>query len=186
MTNKEVIEILKPLTGYSVDKNGIGTFPMVSTPLQAEALTLAIEALENQVLTKNNQDSNQDDLIDNAPTVSLQDIYQEGHYDGHLDGYTKAINMETYRRCGMSDLISRAALKKAICEKGIKGYDEYNQGLAAALDLIDLAPPVDIQTAVMELYKRYQPRLATNVYEFGVELQELLGRYERIEKGGAE
>lgn len=34
------------------------------------------------------------DLIDNAPTVSLQDIYQEGHYDGHLEGYTKAINEE--------------------------------------------------------------------------------------------
>lgn len=45
MTNKEAIEILKPLTGYNVDKNGIGTFPMVSTPLQAEALDLAIKAL---------------------------------------------------------------------------------------------------------------------------------------------
>jgi hypothetical protein len=44
-------------------------------------------------------------------------------------------------------------------------------------DLIDNAPTVDIQTAVMELYRRYQPRLATNVYEFGVELHELLGRY---------
>ena len=32
------------------------------------------------------------ELIDNAPTVSLQDIYQEGYYDGHLEGYTKAIN----------------------------------------------------------------------------------------------
>lgn len=32
--------------------------------------------------------------IDNAPTVSLQDIYQEGYYDGHLEGYTKAINEE--------------------------------------------------------------------------------------------
>lgn len=32
--------------------------------------------------------------IDNAPKVSLQDIYQEGHYDGHLEGYTKAINEE--------------------------------------------------------------------------------------------
>jgi hypothetical protein len=48
MTNKEAIEILKPLTEYSVDKNGIGTFPMVSTPLQAEALGLAIEALEEK------------------------------------------------------------------------------------------------------------------------------------------
>lgn len=46
MTNKEAIEILKPLTEYSVDKNGIGTFPIVSTPLQAEALDLAIKALE--------------------------------------------------------------------------------------------------------------------------------------------
>lgn len=45
------------------------------------------------------------------------------------------------------------------------------------LDDVENAPTVDIQTAVMELYKRYQPRLATNVYEFGVELQELLGRY---------
>ena len=35
-----------------------------------------------------------DELIDNAPTVSLQDIYQEGYYDGHLEGYTKAINEE--------------------------------------------------------------------------------------------
>ena len=31
-------------------------------------------------------------LIDNAPTVELKDIYQEGYYDGHLDGYTNAIN----------------------------------------------------------------------------------------------
>ena len=46
MTNKEAIEILKPLTKYSVDKNGTGTFPMVSTPLQAEALEIAIKALE--------------------------------------------------------------------------------------------------------------------------------------------
>ena len=30
--------------------------------------------------------------IDNAPTVDLKDIYQEGYYDGHLNGYTKAIN----------------------------------------------------------------------------------------------
>lgn len=32
------------------------------------------------------------EIIDKAPTVSLQDIYQEGYYDGHLEGYTKAIN----------------------------------------------------------------------------------------------
>lgn len=33
-------------------------------------------------------------MIDNAPTVDLKDIYQEGHYDGHLEGYTKALNEE--------------------------------------------------------------------------------------------
>lgn len=33
-----------------------------------------------------------EDIIDNAPTVDIKDIYQEGYYDGHLDGYTKAIN----------------------------------------------------------------------------------------------
>lgn len=48
MTNKEAIELLRPLTGYSVSENGIGTFPMVSTPLQAEALDLAIKALEEK------------------------------------------------------------------------------------------------------------------------------------------
>ena len=53
-----------------------------------------------------------------------------------------------------NDLISREALKKAICEKGIKGYEEYNQGLATALDLIDLAPTVSPYKAIHdELHK---------------------------------
>ena len=47
MTDKEAIEILKPLTKYRVE-NGIGTFPMVNTSLQAEALELAIKALEER------------------------------------------------------------------------------------------------------------------------------------------
>ena len=50
MKNKKAIEILKPLTESSVDDNGIGTFPMVSTPLQVEALNLAIKALEEKDL----------------------------------------------------------------------------------------------------------------------------------------
>lgn len=33
-------------------------------------------------------------FINNAQTVDLKDIYQEGHYDGHLEGYIKAINEE--------------------------------------------------------------------------------------------
>lgn len=49
ITAEEAIEILKPLTKYSVSENGICTFPMVSTPLQVEALDLAIEALKMRV-----------------------------------------------------------------------------------------------------------------------------------------
>lgn len=44
MTNKEAIELLKSLTKYRVN-NWIGSFPMVSTPSQVEALNLAIKAL---------------------------------------------------------------------------------------------------------------------------------------------
>lgn len=44
-------------------------------------------------------------------------------------------------------------------------------------DTIDNAPTVDIQTAVWELYERHQSHLATYVYEFGIELRELLYRY---------
>lgn len=57
------------------------------------------KACSEMVRGSNNSDfipcptwNNAMELIDNAPTVSLQDIYQEGHYDGHLEGYTKAIN----------------------------------------------------------------------------------------------
>lgn len=48
MTNKEAIELLKPLTEYSFSKHGIGTFPLVSTRSQVEALKLAINALEGK------------------------------------------------------------------------------------------------------------------------------------------
>ena len=51
MTNKEAIEILKPLTEIKINENGIGTFPVVNTPLQAEALDLAIKALEQEPKT---------------------------------------------------------------------------------------------------------------------------------------
>ena len=69
-----------------------------------------------------------------------------------------------------NDLISRSALKKAI-EEEICNF-ELPISANEIMPIIDNIPTVDIQTAVMELYKRYQPRLATNVYEFGLELQE--------------
>jgi hypothetical protein len=54
VTCKEAIELLKPLTEYSFSKHGIGTFPLVSTRSQVEALNLAINVLEEKP---------QDDLI---------------------------------------------------------------------------------------------------------------------------
>lgn len=60
---------------------------------------------------------------------------------------------------------------KCKSEFGITEMDVFRR------EVIDNAPTVDIQTEVWELYKRYQPYLATHVYEFGVELQELLDRY---------
>lgn len=41
----------------------------------------------------------------------------------------------------------------------------------------------DLADEVWELYEKYQSRLATHVLEFGDELKELLGKYQ---KGGAE
>lgn len=85
-----------------------------------------------------------------------------------------------------NDLISRKALKKVMWDEAhfITTISEcgtevacYGLTINEIEQIIDNAPTVDVLTAVWELYKRYQPRLATNVYEFGVELQELLGRY---------
>ena len=54
------------------------------------------ERLRKQSLSSNREwlQMDLDLVIDNAPTVDLKDIYQEGHYDGHREGYEKAINEE--------------------------------------------------------------------------------------------
>ena len=44
-------------------------------------------------------------------------------------------------------------------------------------------PQVEIANKVWRLYEKYQSHLATRVIEFGDELKELLGKYQ---KGGAE
>lgn len=55
---------------------------------------------------------------------------------------------------------------------------EFTHSIDLAIDALEEQerPTDDIQTAVWELYKRHQPHLATYVYEFGIELRELLGR----------
>ncbi len=54
------------------------------------------EKLGATCLARRNENGQLEAIIslDYAPTVSLQDIYQEGHFDGYLEGYTKAINEE--------------------------------------------------------------------------------------------
>ena len=66
----------------------------------------------------------------------------------------------------------------------VKDFDDsmyqYNPKYMKALDMAIKALENEeiIKRDVWELYQRYQPNLATNVYKFGVELKELLYRYE--------
>ena len=77
MTNKEAIELLKPLTEYSVNENGVGTFPVVYTPSQVEALELAIVALKHEA---NWEDVKQalNGWLNNitSPNTALNDVYR--------------------------------------------------------------------------------------------------------------
>lgn len=58
MNNKEAVKELKPLTKYSIAKNGVvGTFPMVWRPGQVEALNLAIKALNMVEQLENMRDN---------------------------------------------------------------------------------------------------------------------------------
>ena len=74
--------------------------------IDADELTIKLQARRNNI--ENNIEDDLDkgfalgigvamNLIHNAPTVDIKDIYQEGHYDGHLEGYTKAINEERHQ-----------------------------------------------------------------------------------------
>ena len=77
------------------------------------------------------------------------------------------------------DLISRSELQKKYdseCTQdcAVCAYHN-NKGDTEHCRLIDNAPTVDIKTEVWELYKKRHSSLATYVYEFGLELKELLG-----------
>ena len=84
-----------------------------------------------------------------------------------------------YEESKDGDLISRSALKEAIA-KSQPCCDVW-------IDLINNAPTVtpegDLANEVLKLYEKHQSHLATHVIEFGDELKELLGKYQ---KGGTE
>jgi len=93
--------------------------------------------------------------IDNAPAVSLQDIYQEGHYDGHIEGYTKAINEERPQ----GDSISRSVLKEEIvklCER-INANNGITVPTLAFTRIINDAPTVEqyISPEVLNQFAKY-------------------------------
>ena len=81
-------------------------------------------------------------LIDNAPTVDLKDIYQEGHYDGQLEGYTRAINEEITDE-DIGDAIKAGykdgyEMAKAKCEFNIEDFKQFVEG---KIDMQDLYSP---------------------------------------------
>lgn len=111
-----------------------------------------------------------------------------------------------------NDLISREALKKKLQarhDNGEEDFDKgYNIGIETAIELLDNAttveytfeeafqkavceqrlycparPQGDLADEVWKLYEKHQSHLATYVIEFGNELKELLGKYQ---KGGVE
>ena len=63
------------------------------------------------------------------------------------------------------------------CSKG-NGHCEICSSAIVTREMIDNAPTIPIQRDVWELYQRHQSHLGTYVYEFGIELKELLCRYE--------
>ena len=100
----------------------------------------------------------------------------------------------------MNDLISREALKKhkvyskerheyvvpvynidnaPSVEKPIRGIAKVGKNGEIEIELIN--PQSELSVKVWELYEKYQPHLATHVIDFGDELKELLGKYQ---KGG--
>lgn len=88
---------------------------------------------------------------------------------------------EYYKGLGRAKVITDNALTVDAIPNA-EGYEMYNKGYVQGYERgkAEARPKGEsISREVMELYKRYQPRLATNVYEFGVELQALLGRLER-------
>lgn len=77
MTNKEAIELLKPLTEYSVNESGVGTFPIVYTPSQVEALTLAIKALNHEIYWEDVEEALNGWLNNiTSPNTALNDVYR--------------------------------------------------------------------------------------------------------------
>lgn len=69
MTNKEAIELLKPLREYR-EVNGIANFPMICSPAQAEAIQYAIMKLEEE-----------HDKLNRV----LHEAYDMGYIDGQTD-----------------------------------------------------------------------------------------------------
>ncbi len=58
-----------------------------------------------------------------------------------------------------------------------------DEALDLAIKALEERPQGELANDVWKLYEKYQPRLATHVIEFGDELKDLLGKYQ---KGGAE
>ena len=124
-------------------------------------------------------------VIDNAPTVEIPDYSELHKAVGYNEGYTQALK-ENARPQG--DLISRNYVENIVKAEFVDlrdGTEEWrtyvNDTCENILCKVNNVPTVDIQSSikrdVWELYQRHQSHLGTYVYEFGIELKELLSSY---------
>ena len=61
--------------------------------------------------------------------------------------------------------------------------EEEHTAIALAIKALEERPQGDLADEVWKLYEKHQSHLATYVYEFGIELKDLLSKYQ---KGGTE
>lgn len=118
--------------------------------------------------------------IDNAPTVEINTnaIEYKAYCKGLEDGKKIA------RPQG--EWISKEEALKILCEKCpvyncVSGCNSY-RSIEKMSSVQSQRPTGDLANEVWKLYENHQSHLATRVLEFGDELKELLGKYQ---KGGA-
>lgn len=118
-------------------------------------------------------------------TITRGEIYDEKGYLNKV-GYDALEEIEGLDLFWICDpLIKMINLAKEVDNAptvDITKNQAYDKGFITAMKLYS-RPQGDLVDEVWKLYEKYQSHLATRVIEFGDELKDLLGKYQ---KGGAE
>lgn len=139
------------------------------------------------------------DLIDNAPTVNIEDQIAGAYNEGYMCGNKEAekgrpqCELKEYKPLELDYNVKSAVenLKTAYwsndTEKYAKAFTEAEEIIINAIChygyIVCKQSQGELANEVWKLYEKHQSHLATHVIEFGDELKELLGKYQ---KGGAE